>query len=106
MKYSINILPGGLCSIDQKAFQTILNSNYNYMLCNATRIAMDLSIARDNATKTTLFGNAKKLKYSGLITNETLEQVMTAKKTPSNIKLAIYEGIVSLTLKPGFDGII
>ena len=76
------------------------------MLCNAARIAMDLSIARDNATKRTLFGNAKKLKYSGLITNETLEQVMTAKKTPSNIKLAIYEGIVSLTLKPGFDGII
>ena len=62
MKYSIKILPGGLCSIDQKAFQTILNSNYNYMLCNAARIAMDLSIARDNATITTLFGNAKKLK--------------------------------------------
>ena len=106
MKYSKNKLSVRLCGNDQEAFQTIYNSNYNYMLSKYMKIVLDLSIAKDNANKTTLFGNAKKLKYSGLITNETLEQVMTAKKTPSNIKLAIYEGIVSLTLKPGFDGII
>ena len=70
------------------------------------KIVLDLSIAKDNTTKTTLADGSKKHTYSGLITNETLGQVITAKKTPSNIKLAIHEGSVSLTLKQGFESII
>ena len=45
----------------------------------------------------------KDYSYSGIITNETLEQVMTAIKLASPIDYSIDDGIITLSLNPGFE---